>query len=92
MKYAIAFVCLIVAVNACVPDDTDGRPLCNDETTLVGQNYRNNFDPNLYWNCASLNNAVSVKCPTEAPLYYVVQDKCVTSGVWRWTPPCKPDA
>lgn len=92
MKYAILFVCFIATVSACVPDYGDGKPLCNDVTSFVGNRYRNHYDPNLYWHCASLNNPVSVKCPTDTPLYYVVKDACVTSGVWRWSPSCKPDA
>lgn len=91
MKYAILLVCLVAAVSACVPDHGDGKPLCNGVTTHVGQRYRNNWDPLLYWHCESLNHAVSMKCPTESPMYYVVKDACVTSGVWRWTPTCKPD-
>lgn len=91
MKYAILLACFLATAYACVHDDSDGKPLCNGVTTIVGNNYRNHFDVTRYWHCESLNNAVSVRCP-DSLLYYQVQDKCVTSGVWRWTPPCKPDA
>lgn len=92
MKFAALLLCFIVAASACVHDDGNGKPLCNGVTSHVGSNYRNNVDPNSYWHCASENTPVSMKCPTEKPMYYVVKDACVTSGVWRWTPPCKPDA
>lgn len=90
MNYTILFLCFIAAVSACVHDDGNGQPLCNGKTTLVGNQYRNNWDPTAYWLCESLNKPVLVRCPT-ATLYFVVKDTCVTSGVWRWTLPCKPD-
>jgi len=90
MKFLLAFLCLVAVAFACEPDNTNGKPLCNDQTTMVGKDYRNHWDAPAFWHCESVGNAVPKRCPVNN-LFSEAEGHCIPVGKWRWTPTCKHD-